>query len=155
MDGTEYDEPDKFIPERFIGNRFGSKTQVTDKHRRTNYGFGAGRRVCPGQHLAENSLVLSWNLLCHLKLTVMLNDDQMLNMAKMVWLFDIKSPSAAPLDVSMSSAFSNGFVIAPKKFPVEFVPRSQRQVKVMRDEFEKSEEFLGRFGNETLLRDEA
>lgn len=57
MDETEYDEPDKFIPERFVDNEFGSKTQVTDKHRRTTYSFGAGRRVCSGQRLAENSLV--------------------------------------------------------------------------------------------------
>ncbi|KAJ5653328.1 hypothetical protein N7490_000331 [Penicillium lividum] len=30
MDETEYDEPDKSIPEHFLGNTFGSKTQVTD-----------------------------------------------------------------------------------------------------------------------------
>ncbi|KAJ6003138.1 hypothetical protein N7451_005685 [Penicillium sp. IBT 35674x] len=129
MDETEYEEPGKFIPERFIGNKFGSKAQVTIRRRRTTYGFGAGRRVCPGQRLAENSL--------------------MLNIAKMVWLFDIKSASAAPLDVDMSSAFSDGFLVAPKKFPVEFVPRSDKRVQVIREEFEKSEEYLGRFGKET------
>lgn len=73
----------------------------------------------------------------------------MLNIAKMVWLFDIKPTSATPLDVSMSSAFSDGFIVAPKKFPVEFVPRSDKRVQVIRDEYEKSEEFLGRFGKET------
>ncbi|KAJ5745373.1 cytochrome P450 [Penicillium odoratum] len=131
MDETEYDEPDKFILERFLGNKFGSKPQVTDKHLRTNYGFGAGRRVCPGQRLAENSL--------------------MLNMAKIVWLFDINYTSAAPQDVDMSSAFSDGFIAAPKKFPVVFVPRSKLGVKVTRDKSKKSEGFLGRFRN----RDEA
>lgn len=73
----------------------------------------------------------------------------MLNIAKMVWLFDIKSTSATPLDVSMSSAFSDGFLVAPKRFPVEFVPRFEERLQVIRDEFEKSEEYFGRFGKET------
>jgi len=70
----------------------------------------------------------------------------MLNIAKMVWFFDIKSISAAPLDVNMSSAFSDGFIVAPKKFPVEFLPRSEHRVKVIRDEFARSEDILARFG---------
>lgn len=73
----------------------------------------------------------------------------MLNIAKMVWFFNIKSVSAAPLDINMSSAFSDGFLVAPKKFPVEFLPRSEHRVKVIRDEFEKSEEILAEFGDET------
>jgi cytochrome P450 len=59
MDENEYESPEKFIPERFLGNKFGCKTggDVSDDHRRVTYAFGAGRRVCPGQRLAENSLV--------------------------------------------------------------------------------------------------
>ena len=64
MDESEYEEPDKFIPERFIGNKFGCNTHVTDNHRRVTYIFGAGRRVCSGQRLAENSLVPLWKTCC-------------------------------------------------------------------------------------------
>lgn len=55
----EYNDPDDFIPERFLNNKFGTidLATVDDYHRRVTYGFGAGRRVCPGQRLAENSLV--------------------------------------------------------------------------------------------------
>jgi cytochrome P450 len=59
-DEDEYAQPEDFIPERFIKNKFGSRFQEGDSPenaRRTTYGFGAGRRVCPGQRLAENSLV--------------------------------------------------------------------------------------------------
>jgi cytochrome P450 len=55
----ETKDPDSFVPERFMDNKFGSKMDETesDSQRRATYAFGAGRRVCPGQTLAENSLV--------------------------------------------------------------------------------------------------
>jgi cytochrome P450 len=57
-DESEYEKPESFIPERFLDNEFGSCHQdESQDHRRATYSFGAGRRVCPGQHLAENSLV--------------------------------------------------------------------------------------------------
>ena len=54
-----YDDPDEFIPERFLNNKYGTKNGVIDADdtRRRTYAFGAGRRVCTGQHFAENSLV--------------------------------------------------------------------------------------------------
>jgi hypothetical protein len=56
---AEFESPDDFIPERFMNNKFGVKgdKDVGDDKRRISYGFGAGRRVCSGQRLAENSLV--------------------------------------------------------------------------------------------------
>lgn len=59
-DEAEYDQPREFMPDRFLNNKFGTRDSVdesTEDHRRTSYGFGAGRRVCPGQRLAKNSLV--------------------------------------------------------------------------------------------------
>lgn len=60
-DKDEYDRPDDFVPERFLRNKFGTRSDdqadMSGDHRRVTYAFGAGRRVCPGQRLAENSLV--------------------------------------------------------------------------------------------------
>jgi cytochrome P450 len=55
----EYSAGDDFRPERFLNNPFGTQggADGANDHRRTTYAFGAGRRVCPGQRLAENSLV--------------------------------------------------------------------------------------------------
>ncbi|ETS82518.1 hypothetical protein PFICI_04394 [Pestalotiopsis fici W106-1] len=69
-DEAEYDQPELFIPDRFMDNEYGARFPVDgkmDDHRRTSYAFGAVRRVCPGQRLAKNSL--------------------MLNMAKIAWAF--------------------------------------------------------------------
>ena len=61
QDEAEYDRPEDFMPERFLDNRFGTKPSRDSgndgNQRRVTYDFGAGRRVCPGQRLAENSLV--------------------------------------------------------------------------------------------------
>jgi cytochrome P450 len=54
-----YDRPDEFLPERYEQSPLGFKPDVddaTDGIRKT-YAFGAGRRICPGSHLAESSLV--------------------------------------------------------------------------------------------------
>jgi cytochrome P450 len=58
-DQEEYSAGDEFRPERFLNNPFGTQQDGdgANDHRRTTYAFGAGRRVCPGQRLAENSLV--------------------------------------------------------------------------------------------------
>ncbi|KAK7707444.1 hypothetical protein SLS57_009314 [Botryosphaeria dothidea] len=48
-DESEFKDPEKFIPERFLANKFG--TQVVgdgnDDMRKPSYAFGAGRRICP------------------------------------------------------------------------------------------------------------
>ena len=59
-DESEYADPEEFIPERFLDNKFGSIKKMKDGEndmRRSTYTFGAGRRVCAGQRLAENGLV--------------------------------------------------------------------------------------------------
>jgi cytochrome P450 len=64
QDPGQYESPEAFIPQRFLNDKFGRRTgkeascnDTNDDHRRVTYAFGAGRRVCPGQRLAENSLV--------------------------------------------------------------------------------------------------
>lgn len=56
-DPEVYERPDDFWPDRWISNEFGTKAGVDDSDRRNNIWFGSGRRLCPGMHLATNSLV--------------------------------------------------------------------------------------------------
>jgi cytochrome P450 len=46
-DEDEYELPDKFIPARFMSNKYSTQhsNKASDDHRRVTYGFGAGRRV--------------------------------------------------------------------------------------------------------------
>lgn len=58
QDTEYYDSPEEFRPERYEDNEYGfRKGLAIPEGLRKTYGFGAGRRICPGQHLAENSLV--------------------------------------------------------------------------------------------------
>ncbi|KAJ6024488.1 hypothetical protein N7540_005285, partial [Penicillium herquei] len=112
-----YDKGDSFIPERFLKNKFGSlkDEQEANDNRRTTYSFGAGRRVCPGQRLAENSL--------------------MLNMAKITWGFDI-SAKCLEVDWDVRSSYTDGFVFSPQRFPVNITARSEKHGKVFEDELQ-------------------
>lgn len=69
----------------------------------------------------------------------------MLNMAKIVWLFNVLPAGSEPLDTSMSSAFNDGILVAPKKFPVRFVPRSEERVRVIREDFENAKTVFARY----------
>ncbi|KAK4215596.1 cytochrome P450 [Rhypophila decipiens] len=141
MDESEYQDPARFMPDRWLPNEYGTRTTGTDPvtaqedeatqdfhgghsgddhGRRTTYGFGAGRRSCPGHWLAKNSL--------------------MLNMAKLAWALDLapaEGMSPADVDDDISTAYLEGFLIAPKRFPISIKPRSEKHRAVIEAEFEK------------------
>lgn len=67
QDEDDYEDGARFWPERWLknpatGTRSDSSVEKAEG-RRATYTFGAGRRVCPGQNMAENSLVCLLRLL--------------------------------------------------------------------------------------------
>ncbi|KAF5367009.1 hypothetical protein D9758_003845 [Tetrapyrgos nigripes] len=54
-----YKDPETFNPDRYLQNEFGAKPGVDTSHFGNNIVFGSGRRICPGQHLANTSLALN------------------------------------------------------------------------------------------------
>jgi cytochrome P450 len=135
-DESEYLEPDAFNPDRWLNNKYGTRTakdaagndtnneDAATEQRKMTYSWGAGRRICPGQKLAENSL-------------------QMV-MAKLVWAFDIEKEEDN-IDTSPLSAYQGGFVIAPKKFPARIRPRSEKHADIIKKEFLSMEPFFEKF----------
>lgn len=127
-DENEYDNPSVFNPDRWIGNTYGTKEGIDmlpNEQRKTAYGWGAGRRICPGQKMAETSLRI--------------------NIAKMVWAFNIeKDVSASSPDISVDTGYEGGFLICPKKFPLKITPRSDAHAAILKAEFEEMKEFYER-----------
>ncbi|KAL8290641.1 hypothetical protein RQP46_002899 [Phenoliferia psychrophenolica] len=50
-----FDQPDEFIPERFLENKFGLKKGASEDGWRSTMPFGVGRRICVGLVVAEQS----------------------------------------------------------------------------------------------------
>lgn len=147
-DPEDFDEPDSYMPSRFLAHRFGCKTkeidaestragegidvdalnaaaEVSSSGRRQTYAFGAGRRVCAGQRMAENS--------------------SMMIMAKLIWSFEVVYGGEGKPDVDVRSAWKDSILTGPNVFPVRFVPRSESKKDIIRKEWEKADQFLSRF----------
>lgn len=64
-------------------------------------------------------------------------------MAKLAWAFNITS--AETLDDNIETAFTDGILLHPKKYPAKFIPRDERRVAIIETEFRVAEAFLKQF----------
>jgi cytochrome P450 len=124
-----YPNPHHFDPTRFLDEALAQRathpTPLLGKPHPAKTGhssFGWGRRICPGAHLAENSLFIA--------------------LAKMLWAFDIKPKQGVRYDIF---AYTEGFNIRPQKFECEINVRSEAHRDVLMRELKDAEDVLGRF----------
>jgi hypothetical protein len=94
---------------------------------RDHYGYGSGRRLCPGIHLAERNLFLG--------------------MAKLLWGFDItpgkdengRVKSSESVVVDPVAAYNEGFLVCAHPFSCEFTVRSENRRETILNEYETAE----------------
>ncbi|KAK6865460.1 hypothetical protein PG995_001988 [Apiospora arundinis] len=119
-----YEDPDVFDPERYLGNAYGVKPSAEDQSRaegrKPTYAFGSGRRQCPGDQFAINSVLLV--------------------AAKLVWGFELKTQE--PLDLSVDSGFHGGLVLGSEDFKVGFIPRNEGRRKAIMEDYERTRGWL-------------
>lgn len=65
-------------------------------------------------------------------------------MAKLAWAFDL-ALGDGDVDDDIEMAYTPGFLIAPKKFPITITPRSERHKEVLIKEFEEMEPFYQQY----------
>jgi cytochrome P450 len=121
-----YDAPNTFNPDRYLQNEFGSKSSVSPdafKGRRMNYTFGAGRRVCPGQRFAENSM--------------------MMHFAKLAWAFEFVP--TGKLDIETRENWIDGVVVRPKNLNVKLNLRDEGRRKTIKEAWVEADKFLQQF----------
>lgn len=126
FDPARYENPDDFVPDRYLHHplKAGAYAAHADPYARDHFDFGAGRRICPGMHLAENSLFIT--------------------IACLVWAFEILPPltddgKIGSVDVS-DAAYEEGMNTLPKPSELRFVPRSDKVVGLIRREWQHAKE---------------
>ncbi|KAI9926209.1 hypothetical protein MW887_004672 [Aspergillus wentii] len=119
-------EPNQFNPSRYKGRTSLAPVYASspDYENRDHYGYGSGRRICPGIHLAERGLFLAF--------------------AKILWAFDItpkldSSGLPIPINCDPVTGYTDGFLRCAKPYAVDIKPRSEERQKTIMTEFERAE----------------
>lgn len=126
MDEQTWKDPEKFNPDRYEGHPLLAPEYVAggDWEKRDHYGYGAGRRICPGMYLAERNMLLS--------------------IAKLIWAFKFEAPNGSDgqpvaIDSDPVTGYQNGFLYCPKPYRCNPVPRSDKIKETILREFQEAE----------------
>ncbi|KAJ7487924.1 cytochrome P450 [Mycena latifolia] len=115
LNPTDFPDPHRFDPERFM-----SKRDYPGPWQHSSFGYG--RRVCPGQFLASNSVFI--------------------NIARILWAFNLskaRDENGTEIDVD-TLAYTDGFNSVPLPFPISITPRSPGHVAIIERENEAAQE---------------
>ncbi|KAK4161037.1 phenol 2-monooxygenase [Cladorrhinum sp. PSN259] len=123
-DEKRFTNPDVFDPDHFKGyTALASELANGDYTNRDHYGYGSGRRLCPGIHLAERNLFLA--------------------IAKLVWAFDIgpgkdENGKDVEPDVSNEKGYCTGFLVCAEDFPCMVTLRGEERRRTILRESDKA-----------------
>ncbi|CAG8214192.1 unnamed protein product [Penicillium olsonii] len=122
-DPVSYPDPDNFRPDRWLDPKFPTtyKEPLSKFPSLQNFScFGFGRRICPGQNIAERSLYI---------LT-----------ARIAWsgsIFKVKGPDGKELPLPLYD-YTKGFNTQPEHFDFDMVVRSQDRHEFIKKSLEEA-----------------
>ncbi|CAG8712012.1 4308_t:CDS:2 [Cetraspora pellucida] len=116
MDEKRYENPKEFKPERFLGVTESSAALANrNSENRDHFGFGAGRRLCTGIHMAERELFLG--------------------VSHLLWCFRIENASplgedGKPIPIDLNKV-RLGISVWPEDYRVKFIIRHDNVEKLL------------------------
>ncbi|KAK5163102.1 uncharacterized protein LTR77_010886 [Saxophila tyrrhenica] len=132
FDEERFKNPYDFDPDHFEGvTTLATELSNGAWEKRDHYGYGTGRRFCPGAHLAERNLFLA--------------------MAKILWGYDVKA-GKKPVDTDPVTGYCEGFLVCANDFDAEFEVRGEKRKETILREYEEAERDV--FGNYELSGEE-
>lgn len=132
FDEERFKDPYVFDPDHFEGvTTLATELSNGAWEKRDHYGYGTGRRFCPGAHLAERNLFLA--------------------MAKILWGFNVKAGERT-VDTDPVTGYCEGFLVCANDFDAEFEVRSERRKETILREFEDADRTV--FGKFALSGEE-
>ncbi|KAJ6551143.1 cytochrome P450 [Mycena capillaripes] len=112
-----YDDPDNFIPDRYLLTENGTKPGIDGSDMRPNFAFGVGRRICPGIHVAHNTINL--------------------NVMHLLWAFNFNKDIDAdgnPIEPDTMNYYP-GLTSKPRSFGCRITPRTAEKAEIIEREF--------------------
>ncbi|KAJ7843073.1 cytochrome P450 [Mycena olivaceomarginata] len=112
-----YEDPENFIPDRYLLTENGTKPGVDSSDLRPTLAFGAGRRICPGLHVAQDSINL--------------------NVMNLLWAFNFNKATDAegkPIEVDTWD-YVTGLTSKPRSFKCKITPRTPEKAEIIQHEF--------------------
>ncbi|KAG9011259.1 hypothetical protein FRB94_003267 [Tulasnella sp. JGI-2019a] len=137
-DPNVYEDPSAFNPDRFMESEFGTKPEarVDDKDRKNTLAFGSGRRICPGIHLATNSIRL--------------------NVMNLLWAFNFKKALDSKTGKEIEPDtwdFAKGILTCPNPFDCRIEPRSPHHAEIIEHNFQEATHVFEQFEHELCKED--
>lgn len=132
FDSKRHPNPEVFDPERWMDEKWdisaAEAAAQKDPTRRDHFAYGVGRRICPGIHVAENSLFLL--------------------VSRVLWGFNITNEIVDGKKVEVDvNRYAGGGLAKPDLFKAKIEPRSEKHKEIMMKEWKGSESVLGTLGD--------
>ncbi|KAH7252841.1 cytochrome P450 [Fusarium tricinctum] len=118
-DPSRYKDADRFDPTRYLDKHLSAAELMNaqNPYDRDHFSYGAGRRACPGVHLAEKSLFIV--------------------ISRTLWGFNIqKKVQADGSAVNPTTKMMPGFLSVPEPFECDIICRSKAHQDVIKAAFE-------------------
>ncbi|KAF8160325.1 cytochrome P450 [Mycena galopus ATCC 62051] len=122
-----YDDPESFIPDRYVLSENGTKPGVNCNDLRPNLMYGVGRRMCAGIHLAQASINI--------------------NVMNLVWAFNFSTDTDSqgnPIKLNTFD-YEQGITSAPRAFKCKITPRSAEKAAIISREFHDASDTFSKF----------